>query len=71
MSDREKRAAELQELATTENISLPYPIDVILNMEDNGNYVDLTSGMVGDSEERIDLTVSGAAMAIILKYEDQ
>jgi hypothetical protein len=59
------RIQELQDLAAAEGISLPYPAEVIVGLEDKGHYVDLATGMVGDSGERIELTVIGEASVIV------
>ena len=64
MSDRNKRLIELTELAESEGIALPYSPDVILNIEDSGRYVDLTTGMIGSDQERFSLTVIGEAEII-------
>ncbi len=42
----DKRIAELQEVARESGLTLPYPPDYILFLEDNGRIVDLESGEV-------------------------
>lgn len=58
---RQKRIDELNELAAEEGITLPWPADVIVGMEERGQYVDLTTGLTGSDQERVGLTVIGEA----------
>lgn len=58
---RQKRIDELNELAAEEGITLPWPADVIVGMEESGQYVDLTTGLTGSDQERVSLTVIGEA----------
>ena len=60
---RAKRIAELIELAEDEGITLPWPPAVIVGMEEQGKYVDLTSGLTGSDQERVALTEKGRAKA--------
>lgn len=60
------RITELNELAATEGIKLPWPAAVIVAMEDQGHIVDLTTGLVlqNGSTQRISLTPMGEAVAV-------
>lgn len=60
------RINELNELADTEGIKLPWPAEVIVAMEDEGHVVDLLTGLVlqQGSTERISLTPLGEAVAV-------
>jgi hypothetical protein len=40
------RIDELQALAREENLTLPYPVDLVIWLEDRGYIVDLSSGSV-------------------------
>ena len=66
----DKRIQELQDLAAGEGMILPYPPQVIIGLEDKGKYVDLATGMIGDSNERISLTVVGEAHAVVLRRDE-
>lgn len=61
----EKRITELRELAREEGITLPYPPEVIIGLEDRGKYVDLVTGLIGDENERFSLTVVGEASVVV------
>lgn len=63
MADR--RIEELEQLARDEGITLPYPSEVIVGLEEKGRYVDLQTGLIGDSSERVDLTALGEAVVIV------
>ena len=63
------RITELLDLAAKEGITLPYAPDVIIGLEDRGHYVDLTTGMVGDSNETVSLTPIGEAELIARRSE--
>ena len=60
------RINELNELAATEGITLPWPAAVIVALEDQGHVVDLVTGLViqHGSTERIRLTPMGEAVAV-------
>ncbi len=64
------RIQELLELATAEGITLPYPPEFIVAMEDFGNVVDLMTGaiMVGEANTpyQWELTPTGEAVAHLL-----
>lgn len=62
-----KRIAELEQLAAEEGIALPWPAAVIAQIEAGGGYVDLNTGIVGRSDERVSLTVVGEAVAVASK----
>lgn len=61
---RQQRINELEQLAADENITLPFPAEVIARLEEQGQYVNLTTGMVGSSSETISLTPIGEAELI-------
>ena len=63
-TNKQKRIAELEQLAAEENIALPWPPDVIVGIEERGGYVDLTSGHVGSADVRASLTVVGEAWLV-------
>lgn len=65
-SKTDVRINELNELAITEGIKLPWPAAVIMAMEDEGHVVDLVTGLViqQGSTERISLTPLGEAVAV-------
>lgn len=69
MTSREQRIADLVLFAAEEGINLPWPASVIAEMEERGDVVDLTTGMVvqGGSEQRVSLTVIGEAVAVANK----
>lgn len=67
MSMMDKRITELKELAAAEGITLPYPPEVIIGLEDRGKYVDLVTGLIGDANERVSLTVVGEAAVVVDK----
>jgi hypothetical protein len=58
-----QRIAELAALAQQEGITLPWPAPVIVGIEARGGYVDLTTGLVGRSTERVQLTPAGEVAA--------
>jgi hypothetical protein len=53
MNNRDPRIEELLELAVTEGISLPYPPETIIRMEDAGNVVDLRTGAIEIGGEHV------------------
>ena len=61
----DERIEEILRLAKEEGIKLPYSPKVIVGLEDRGKYVDITTGLIGDSNERIELTVLGEATKAI------
>lgn len=65
------RIAELLALAAEEGISLPYPPEVIIGLEDKGAYVDLTTGLIGDAGERVSLTLLGEANAVVNGVDEE
>lgn len=67
MTQVDARIQELLNLAAEEGITHPYPPAVIIGLEDKGRYVDLTTGLIGDANERVSLTVIGEAEAIAAK----
>lgn len=71
MTGKEQRIADLEELATEEGITLPWPASVIAALEEQGHVVDLVTGLVvqGGAEQRVSLTVVGEATAIVLQCE--
>jgi len=46
MTGQDPRIAELQALAREENLTLPYPIDLIIWFEDRGYAVDMADGAI-------------------------
>lgn len=60
------RACELTTLVEEEGLCLPYPVSVILGLENHGYYVDLRTGLIGDSREQFSLTPAGDAWLIVL-----
>lgn len=69
MNIQQKRIAELEQLAREEGITLPMGAATIARHESHGRYVDLTTGSIGDAEERISLTVLGEATAVVNNVE--
>lgn len=71
----DKRIVELLDLAASERITLPYPPETIIALEDAGAVVDLHTGavLVGEADKayRWELTVGGEALAVVLAYESQ
>lgn len=67
MTKVDPRVHELEQLARDEGITLPWPAEVIVQMEDKGHYVDLTTGLIGSDQERVSLTVVGEASVIVDK----
>lgn len=67
MTKVDSRVQELLDLARDEGINLPYAPEVIIGLEDKGKYVDLATGLIGDANERISLTVIGEASVIVDK----
>lgn len=57
------RVAELEQLAASEGIRLPYPADYIVWLEDRGRLVDLVTGEV--IYARLVATPTPAAQAIV------
>mgnify|MGYP000935189554 CR=1 FL=1 len=69
MSDT--RIAELLDLTEAEGITLPYPPDVIVRLEDSGAVVDLVTGavIVAGADVRYNLTLLGEANAVVWESE--
>ncbi len=65
-SKTDVRISELNELAATEGVKLPWPAAVIVALEDQGHVVDLVTGLViqQGGEQRISLTPMGEAVAV-------
>jgi hypothetical protein len=66
----DSRIAELQALALAENITLPYPVDYILFLEDSGRIVDLATGEVIYAGVVATPTASAQAVAYLLAGMD-
>ena len=64
------RAAELRELAASEGIKLPLPIDMILWYEDRGYVVNLATGQATRADAVRGVTSSGRAVAHLLSAGD-
>lgn len=62
----DKRVVELEQLAHEENITLPYPADYIVWLEDHGRMVDLNSGDVIYAKLVAVPTTSAEAVAYLL-----
>ena len=69
MTTVNKRIDDLNELAASEGITLPWPAEVIAQLEEQGHTVDLLTGMVNQNggNDRISLTAFGEAVAVALK----
>ncbi len=69
------RITELLELATIENITLPYSPEVIIRLEDTGAIVDLHTGAIivgeADTAYHWQWTPAGEAVAHLLFVEAQ
>ena len=65
------RITELLALAEAEGLSLPYPPDVIVRLEDSGAVVDLVTGavIVAGADVRYGLTLLGEANAVVWESE--
>jgi len=63
MSSQDPRIVELLELAEAEGLTLPYPPETIIRMEDAGNVVDLNTGSIeiGGESVRYDPTAEALA----------
>jgi hypothetical protein len=63
MNNQDPRIAELVELAEAEGLTLPYPPEMIIRMEDAGTVVDLHTGAVeiGGASVRYDPTAEALA----------
>lgn len=59
----DKRIVELEEVARESGLTLPYPADYILFLEDNGRVVDLVTGTVYSN-----VTVTPAPSAQAVAY---
>ena len=74
MNDRDKRIAELLELAAREGIILPLSPKAIIEQEDLGNIVDLRTGAIilGEADKRYDwqLTEAGRRFAAEIAAKD-
>ena len=68
MTKVDPRVHELEQLARDEGITLPWPAEVIVQMEEKGHYVDLNTGLIGSDQERVSLTVIGEAELIAAKH---
>lgn len=71
MTIADSRIQELLTLAAEEGIALPYSPEVIIGLEDKGKYVDLITGLIGDADERISLTVLGEAVAVVNMVDEE
>ncbi|MEZ4684158.1 MAG: hypothetical protein R2932_59105 [Caldilineaceae bacterium] len=65
------RIQELVDLAAEEGITLPYSPAVIVGLEDKGKYVDLSTGLIHDVDERISLTVLGEANVAVQRTDEE
>ena len=63
MSNHDPRIAELIELAQAEGLTLPYPPEIIIRMEDAGNVVDLTTGAIEISGDSVRYDPTAEALA--------
>jgi len=62
---------DLLELAEREGLTLPYPPETIVALEQSGAVVDLHTGAIlpGRAGNRYSLTVLGEALAMVLESE--
>jgi hypothetical protein len=69
------RVTELLDLAAAEGLTLPYPPETIISLEDTGAIVDLRTGAIlpgaADHPTRFTLTVIGEAVAVVLAAESR
>lgn len=69
MTTREQRIAELEAFAAEEGIKLPWPAAVIAAREEQGDVVDLITGLVeqNGAEQRVEATIIGEATVVANK----
>lgn len=65
----QQKIRELEQLAAAEGLTLPYPPEMIVRLEETGAVVDLRTGEItpGAASHRYGLTVLGEAVAVVAK----